>query len=181
MRDAVPGIEEAPRRLRNLEGNCGPLAAWCALRVYNRRVSAEHIIQSCAHTHKYGVFTIAMATALHRHGLQVSFHTRPDANLKPVERRHYAIARAQGLAIRQPVSIDDLLASFDSGHLPIVFYDTPSGEGHFSPLVGEEGGSLLLPYSGNGRMSRSEFEAAWDAEEILRQAVVVHGRRGNAA
>jgi len=180
MRISVPPLEAAPRRLLALREHCGPLAVWCALRVFRRRASSEQIIRATAHTENEGVFTIAMATALHQHGLQVSFHSEPDPAPKPTERSHYRIARHEGIPIGEPLSVETMLEFAERGLMPIVLYDTPSGDAHFSPLVGEEGGKLLLPYSEKGLMSRAEFETARSAEEVLCQSVVVYGRRANA-
>jgi hypothetical protein len=177
---SLPSTETAPARLLALKGNCGPLAAWCALRAYGRRVAADQIIEACSHTQEHGVFTIALATALHSHGLHVTFHSEADPAPHAIERQHYQRAELNGILVQPPLSVDDLLARLDRGHLPIVFYDTPSGEGHFSPLLGESKGQLLLPHSEGEVMTRPVFERAWSAPDILRQSVVVNGRRADA-
>ena len=127
------------------------------------------------------MFTIALATALREHGLDVTFHSDPDPDMKPQERRFYQRARALRIPLLPPVSVRELLAHTDAGCVPIVFHDTPSGQGHFSPLVGERRGRLMLPHSDGGGMSRRQFARRWSAPEICRQCVIVRGVRPNHA
>jgi hypothetical protein len=101
---SLPAPHHAPARLLALEGPCGLLAAWCVLRHFGRRTSAERLIEACGYTRRYGVFTIGLATALREHGLDVSFHSAPDSDMKPLERRLYHRAHVLQIPVLAPVS-----------------------------------------------------------------------------
>jgi len=160
-------------KLLAIDGHCGLLAAWCVLRYFRRRTSADRLIRTCGYTRRYGVFTIGLATALRDHDLEVIFHTEPDSDMKPQEKRFYQKAGALQIPILPPITVRALLANTVAGHVAIVFHNTQSGQGHFSPLLGERRGRLILPHSDGGSMTRSEFTKHWSAPEILRQCVIV--------
>lgn len=177
MNIALPPFNAAPAKLLAVDGHCGLLAAWCVIRHYQRRTSADRLIQACGYTRRYGVFTIGLATALWEHGLDVLFHSDPDPDMKPQERRFYLRARTLQIPLLPATSVTALLAHVEAGHVPIVFHDTPSEQGHFSPLLGERRGRLSLPHSDGGGMSRRQFTRWWSAPEICRQCVIVRGVR----
>jgi hypothetical protein len=167
---------DAPEGLWSYGGNCGLLAAWVAIKHYHRRTCSYRLTRMCGYTKRHGVFTIGLAVALREHGLDVQFHSDPDPDMKPIEGRFYSKARGLKIPILPAVSLGTLLQHIEGGHLPIVFFDTPEGDGHFSPLVGQKRGALLLPHVESGRMSRRTFLRRWSAPAILRQCVVVTGR-----
>ena len=154
MTAAFPTLYDAPAKLWAVDGHCGLLAAWCVIRHFRRRTSADRLIQQCGYTRRHGVFTIALATALNEHGLDVTFHTEPDLDMNPLERRFYQSARVLRIPVLPPISVRELLAHTAAGRVPIVFHNTPTGQGHFSPLLGERCGRLILPHSESGGMSR---------------------------
>jgi hypothetical protein len=166
---------DAPLRLQAIEGNCGLLAAWIVLRHFGLRTSCTSLIGSCCHTRRYGVFTIALASALQERGLRVTFHSDPDPDIKPLERRFYRKARRLGISVLPSQSLSALLRHVRAGRVVIVFYDTPEGQGHFSTLLGERHGELVLPHADSGRMPRAAFLRAWRAPGIARQCIVVDG------
>jgi hypothetical protein len=173
----LPHYDQAPLRLAMLDGNCGVLAAWGALKHFRRRTSVDRLIRACGWTRRYGVFTIALATALHEHGLTISFHSDRDPNPKPLERRFYRKARRMKIPLLPAISISSLAVHVRAGRLPILFHDTPNGQGHFSPLTREHRGILTLPYSEGGRMRTTQLARLWNAAGICRQCVLVHCRR----
>ena len=173
----LPHCDQAPLGLAMLDGNCGVLAAWGALKHFRRRTSADRLIRACGWTRRHGVFTIALATALHEHGLGVSVHSDRDPNPKPLERRYYRKARRLKIPLLPAIPISSLAAHVRAGRLPILFHDTPSGQGHFSPLTRQHRGILTLPYSEGGRMRSTQLARMWNAEGIFRQCVLVHCRR----
>ena len=177
MPASFPNLFDAPAKLWAVDGNCGLLAAWCVIKHYRRRTSADRLIRACGHTRRYGVFTIALATALREHGLDVTFHSQPDSDVKPLEQKFYRRAQDLQIPVLHPVSLPELLLHTSAGHVPIVFFDTPSGQGHFSPLLGERRGRLILPHSNSGDMSRKVFSTYWNAREVLRQCVIIKGPR----
>jgi hypothetical protein len=169
----LPSVHEAPIRLWSVEGNCGLLVAWVVLRHFGLRTSCTSLIRSCGHTRRYGVFTIALASALQERGLHVTFHSDPDPDIKPTERRFYGKAKRLGIPVLSGQSLNALLQHVRKRRVVIVFYDTPEGEGHFSALLGERRGHLILPQSDSGHMPRGTFLRAWRAPGIARQCIVV--------
>jgi hypothetical protein len=175
----LPSAFDAPFRLMEIDGNCGLLVAWVAFRHFGVRISCSDLIKACGHSRRYGVFTIALATALQERGLDVTFHSDPDPDIKPVERRFYSKARKMGTRLCSSQKLRVLLKHVKDGHFVVVFYQLPGGDAHFSALLGERSGRLLLPQSGSLHMPRDLFLRAWRAPGILRQSLVVTGRRPN--
>jgi hypothetical protein len=171
-RQHLPCYSDAPLALLETGGNCGLLSAWGVLRHFRKRTNSAKLIKRCGYTRRYGVFTIGLACALAEAGLRVSFHTQLDPDPKPLERRLYRRAHRLGIPILPAADILTLVAASRRGELPIVFYDTKDGVGHFSPLIGARGRKLLLPYGEDGGLRVNEFERAWSAPGICRQAVV---------
>lgn len=169
---SLPCYSDAPLALLAVDGHCGLLAAWVVLRHFHKRVSSAKLIKQCAYTRRYGVFTIGLACALAESGLRVAFHTEFDSDPKPLERQLYGRARRLRVAILPAADISTLVAASRHGDLPIVHYEARDGAGHFSPLFGARGRTLLLPHDEQGGLRLSEFERAWSAPGICRQAVV---------
>ena len=93
---SLPNVCEAPRKLLQIDGHCGLIAAWMVLRHYRKRVSVPALIDACQYTKKHGVFAIALATCLRMHGLRVSFYTDPDPEIGGFEKRCYSRGCAVG-------------------------------------------------------------------------------------
>lgn len=174
---SIPDWPQAPPALLALDGHCGLLAAWQVLRHFSRRVPASRIVPACGYTKRYGVFTIGLAAGLADLGLDVAFHSEPDPRVRAPERSCYSRARALGIPIEGALSLDQLLLTRRRRAVPIVFYDTPSGEGHFSPLIGERHGRLQLPLDDDRTVRRDDFLRRWVGPDVLRQAIIVT-RRG---
>ena len=172
LRRSLPCYSNAPLALLGTDGHCGLLAAWVVLRHFQKRVSSDKLIKQCAYTRRYGVFTIGLACALAEAGLRVTFHTDVDPDPKPFERRQYARARRLGVPILPAADIPTLLEASRRGDLPVVFYDSSDGVGHFSPLIGMRRRTLLLPHDQHRSLRISEFQRAWNAPGIFRQSVV---------
>ncbi len=136
------------------------------------------IIRACRHTRTHGTFMIALAVGLHELGLRPAFFTDPDADPKPIERRCYRLAHERGLAVRPALDIHQALARIDAGHVGLVCYGTPEGQGHISPLTGRQGADVLLPNSASRRMEITAFEQRWREPGILRQLVLVSKETG---
>lgn len=164
-----------PRRLLQLEGNCGPISVWITLRHFRKCVAADRIIKACKHTKKYGSFTIALALALHRFGLKVVFYSEPDDDQKPIERIAYWQATKVGLERQPPLTPASLCQFVAEGKLVIVFIDTKNGEGHFSPIASIKRKRLYFVYGQDVSLPFHVFLDRWSAPGILRQCIVVHG------
>ena len=172
---------EVPEELIAMDGHCGIIAAWSVLRYFGVPTDAPKLVRACRHTKRHGVFTISLATCLKEYGLQVSFHSDPDNDIGGWERRGYAHARRLGLQMGPALDLPTLLLERKRGRLPIVLYNTPSGNGHFSPVLSIRRGVLCLPLADGGKMPSDEFLARWSAPRILRQSVIVGSFIGHAA
>jgi hypothetical protein len=169
----LSGIGKHPKRYLELMEHCGLLAAWSVLRHFGKRISVTKLVKACGYTKRHGVFTVGLAVGLKEHGLSVSFHSDPDSNIGAFERRYYARARRVGLPLEPALDLAALLRERRRGRIPIVFFNTPSDVGHFSPLLGIRSGLLRLSLADNGAMLTSDFLTRWSEPEILRQSVIV--------
>lgn len=167
-----PDWTDAPSTLIQLDGNCGPLAAWALLRHLRVRTSSKALIRSLRFSRKWGVFTIGIAVAFAEHGLDVEFYTDPDPDIQALERRLYARARRLGIAVRPAVGIRELTAAVRDGRRPVVFYRVAEGAGHFSPVVGFADGKIELPNDAEGGLSIGRFRRAWCGPDFPRQTVI---------
>lgn len=131
------------------------------------------LVKTCRHTKRHGVFTVCLAACLKEHGLNVSFHSDPDNDICEFERRGYIYARRLGLIVEPALELPVLLSELKRGHVPIVFYNTSSNKGHFSPILALRRGVIRLPLADGGVMPLSEFLNRWSDPGILRQSVIV--------
>ncbi len=173
QRPIFPPLSATPAVLRKLDGNCGLLTAWIVIRHFRLRTSAARLIRSCGYSRKNGVFAIGLAIALREHGLEVAFQSDPNDSPSPLEASLIAKARKLKIPTRSAISLDGLLRYAVGGHVPIVIYDTPEGDAHFSPLLGVAGEDLLLPHARGGLISRRAFLKRWGAPGVLRQSIIV--------
>jgi hypothetical protein len=167
-----PQWEQVPSELIEMDGPCGLVAAWSVLNYFGKSVLVPKLVQACGHTKRHGVFTVALATGLKEFGLQVAFHTDLDDHIGGFEKRWYARARRVGLVVEPPVDLSFLLRQRRLGRIPIVFFNTDSDVGHFSPLLGVRNGELRLPMAEGGSMRIDDFLAKWSAEGIHRQCAI---------
>ena len=171
-----PSFLDAPAQLHHLEANCGVLVAWGALRYFHKRASVTHLIKACRHTKRHGVFTIALALALKEHGLNISFHSDPDPAPERTERKCYRMAEELGITTSSGMGLDEVLSKVTPATIPIVLYETDSGNGHFSPVFGLLDGYVYLPYAETDetrRISHEKLESKRVALGIFRQCVIV--------
>ncbi|SRR5216683_3580126 len=168
-----PEWSEVPDELLGMEGHCGLIAAWLVLRYFSKRVSVPKLVAACGYTKRHGVFTVGLASGLKTHGLTVSFHSDPDSHVGGFERRCYAHARRLGILAEPALELDAVLHERRRGRIPIVFFNTPSDVGHFSPLLGVRNRALRLPLADGGEISESDFLVRWSEPDILRQCVIV--------
>lgn len=167
-----PDWSDAPAELIQLDGNCGPLAAWVVLRHLRVRTSSKALIRSLRFSRKWRVFTIGIAVALAEHGLDVEFCSDPDPDIQPLERRLYARARRLGIAVRPALDVRELGAAIREGGLAVVFYRSVEGGGHLSPVAGFAGGRIELPHDSEGGLSIGRFRRAWSGPDYPRQVVI---------
>lgn len=167
-----PDWWDAPQELLAMEGHCGLLAAWAVLRHFGKRISVPTLIRACGYTKRHGVFTVGMAAGLKEQGLQVSFYSDPDTHIGGFEKRCYARAHRAGVLSAPALDLPTIFRERKRGRIPIVFFNTPSNVGHFSPLLGIQDGDLRLPLADGGKMSEADFLERWAEPEILRQCVI---------
>jgi len=170
---SFPSYFDAPNKLLQLDSNCGLVTAWSILKYFKKRTSSAKLIELCCHTKKHGTFTIALAVALKKHGLNVSFFSEYDPNQHLIERRNYIIAKKIGINIQPAINLDLLLNNINSNNLAVVLYNTPENNGHLSPLLGNDRNNLILPFSDEGFMTKQEFLIRWNEPEIYRQSLIV--------
>jgi len=168
-----PDWWEAPDELFRIDGHCGLVAAWVVLRHFGKRVSVPKLVESCRYTKRHGVFAVSLAAALKTYGLSVSFHSEPDTNISGFERRCYVYARRLGIVAQAPLDLSQVLRQRKGGDIPIVLFNTPANDGHFSPLLGSRNGTLRLPLADGGKMAECTFIARWPDPDTLRQCVIV--------
>ena len=171
-----PAWNDAPRRLRQLENGCGPLAAWGVLRYFHRRTSAARLISACRYTVENSTFVIALAVALREHGLNVTFYSRHDPAPNKVERHCYTLAEQIGVRMGGEARLEAILEQITEGAVPLILYNTDDDNGHISPLVGYSGGKVYLAHAASAKsqvMSRKELRRRWMAPEICRQCLIV--------
>jgi hypothetical protein len=155
-----------------LDGCCGPITAWGVLKYFGKHVSSARLVDACRYTKKHGTFLIALAVALRKFGLTVSFYSERDPNPTLIERRCLLIAEQTGIHIERAISLNMLLDKISPRHIPVVLYNTPEGNGHISPLLGVEGRSLMLPYAEEELMPKRVFLKRWNEPEIYKQCLV---------
>jgi hypothetical protein len=140
---------------------------------FGKRVSVPKLVESCRYTKRHGVFAVSLGAALKTYGLSVSFHSEPDTNISGFERRCYVYARRLGIVAQAALDLSQVLRQAKGGNIPIVLFNTPANDGHFSPLLGSRNGTLRLPLADGGKMAEGTFIARWSDPDILRQCVIV--------
>jgi hypothetical protein len=116
-----------------------------------------NLVKACGYTKRHGVFTVGLAAGLKEQGLCVSFHSDPDKHIGVFEKRCYARAPRFGVRAAPALDLSTVLRARYRGCIPIVFFNTPSNVGHFSPLLGILDGELRLPLAEGGKMSKGDF------------------------
>jgi hypothetical protein len=170
-----PAWWEAPDEILQIDGHCGLVAAWAVLRYFGKRVSVPKLIHVCRYTQRHGVFTVTLAAGLKAHGLSVAFHSDRDTDIGGFEKRCYGYANRLGVSPQPSVDVSYLLRERRRGRIPIVLFNTPEDNGHFSPLLGRRARMLQLPLAEKGEMSEAEFLIRWSEVGILKQCVIVGG------
>ncbi|SEL14101.1 hypothetical protein SAMN05428989_1534 [Pseudoxanthomonas sp. GM95] len=159
-------VQSIPTEISGLTGPCGPASVWLVLTRYGIDASPKEVIERCRYTDTIGCYAVCMAEALQHFGLKVRLLTDPDLSPAALEVRSYP-----SVDTCSALSSSRLLGLLDSSSSVIVSY-LDRGEGHFSPLAGARANKLLLPYSPNGEMLKSEFDKRRRSAGILRQAVI---------
>jgi hypothetical protein len=152
------------------------LAAWIVLRHFRTRTSAARLLRSTGHSANLGTFTIGIAVALAEHGLDVVFHTDPDPDIQPLERKLYARAQQLRIPLAPSVHLSHLREEIALGSVPVVFYRA-GDDGHFSPVADIASGRILLPNDDDGGLSVARFRRVWRQPGFPRQVVIARRRK----
>lgn len=163
----------APASLRIREDLCGPIAAWQALRFFDKRAHARRLIELCGWRPQVGTFAIGVAVAIAKYGLRVEFQSDRDPQPQPPELPLYDEARRLGVSFKKPQSLGRLLKGLKHPRLPVLLFEHGSDSfGHFAILRGRERGYLVL--SDEGLWLRPlELEMRRRARAVLRQTIIV--------
>lgn len=168
----LPNWWEAPSTLLEMEGHCGLLAAWMVLKHFRKRVSVQSVTEACRYTKRQGIFPVALAGCLKLHGLRVAFHTDPDPQIGPFEKRCYARAARLGILPRPAIELSAVARALRRGCMPIVLFNSETDVGHFSPLLAIRRGSVILPLADEEKVPMNRFLARWSEPGIQRQCVI---------
>jgi hypothetical protein len=171
--EQFPSYWSAPYSLLRFDGPCGLISVWGVLKYFKKRRQAAYILEACRYTKKYGTFTVAMATALRRRGLSVTFYTERDNHLTKIEQQCYRLAVELGVHIKPALQLTTLMTLIDDQHIAILYFNTSQGQGHFSPCLGQARGKLILPYTQETLISKRDFLPRWANLDNLRQALIV--------
>lgn len=161
-----------PESLLQLEANCGVFAVWLIIKQYQTHIDIADLIQLCRHDQQEGTFTIALAVALKKLGLEVSLYTDPDPNIDEKEKQSYLDAQGLQIPIQAALTYSEIQKAFENGHFVIVFYDTLQGVGNQSLIysIDEQEISFCDHFE---EMSKTIFEQQRQADGICRQVIVV--------
>lgn len=170
----LPNWWEAPSALLEIDGHCGPLAAWMVLKHFRKRASVRSVTDGCRYTKRHGTFTVGLAACLKIHGLQVAFHTDPDPHIGQFEKRCYSRAARTGILPQTAIELSEIVHSLHRGCVPIVLFNSESDVGHFSPLIDVCRGNVVLPLADDPKMPIDKFLSRWSQPGILRQCVIAH-------
>ncbi|QMU29968.1 hypothetical protein [Adhaeribacter radiodurans] len=179
MIENFPYYWSAPKSILRYDSVCGPMAVWGVLRYFGIRVNAGRLPQAC---HRKGTYLIALAIVLREYGLNVSFYTLPDLELKGFELECYEKARLLGIPIRKAFSLSYLLSRINEHRGALVCYDTfpgydLDGTGHISPLLGRQDNKLIMPYTDEKLLPRIDFLRGWREPNFCKQCILVSDRK----
>lgn len=162
-----PMVFQAPRSLLALDKPCGPLSFWGYLgTLENQPLVTQRLIEACGYGRKQGTFTIALAVALHEHGVLVEFFTESDPRPEPIKTWYYGRATELGISIKEPPELNTILSFIHADCVPILFYNTDGGR-HWPPLS-------LSSYS-KGPCIDAVFRREADTESRTSRALVGSG------
>jgi hypothetical protein len=162
-----------PESLEQIEGNCGVISVWLVLQYFHRSVDPNELILLCKHSTEVGTFTIALAVAIQKFDLPVSFHSEVDPDIQAVELDAYKEAKMLGIPLCPPQNIHEISEAIASGKKVIVFFDEANGEGHFSPVQSIDEQEILFEYSNEPSLSLTSFEVRRNTNGICRQSIVI--------
>jgi hypothetical protein len=171
----IPALSRVYRLWQD-EGNLGLLSACGVAMQFGLRPEPKSMRIDSGYSLELGVFTAGIARALHRLELDVTLFGDDDSTSRPEEAALLTELLEAGASVQPAVSIDHLASLARNRYVPILFYNSDSDLGTFSPFAGlDRKDRLKLPYDadGNTRMARDVFMEKWTSPGIFRQCVLV--------
>ena len=167
--------EQIPQELMDLEANGGIFAIWKLFQHYGIDLVIEDLVKLCGHSAEEGTYGIALAVALHKLGLDVTFYTEHDPEPQPTEVKFYREASKFNIEVKEVLSYNGILDAVNAGQFVIVYYDTLEGVGNHS-LVYDADETEISFFDSFDAMPRNVFEQQRRAEGICQQAIVIDDR-----
>ncbi len=168
---------QLPEELVNLEANCGIYAIWMIFHHYGVDLNISDLVQLCKHNDEDGAYGIAIAVALQKLGVDVTFYSDEDLAQHPTEVEFYREADVLGLTVQQPsCGYQDIQNAFENGNFVIVYYDTLEGIGNHSLVYAIEEHEISF-FDSFEPMSKEVFEQQRQVEGICRQVIIVDDRK----
>ncbi len=167
--------EQIPPELANLEANGGIFAIWKLFQHYGVDLVIEDLVQLCRHSAEEGTYGIALAVALKRLGLDVSFSTEHDPDPQPIELDFYQQASTLGIPVEAEMDYAAIQHAVNQGRFVIVYYDTLEGVGNHS-LVYEIDDEEISFFDSFEAMPAQVFEQQRQQEGICQQVIVIDDR-----
>ena len=175
MDDAdFPLAREAPEQLRQLPGECGPVAAWQLLTYLGICAPVDRILSASRYSRDLGVFCIGLAVAVAEMGPRVWFFSDPDIHPSPTELLLYEQATELGIEMLPGADLNTLeqtMASSRRRAAAILLFEANRESAHFTPYLGLYEGEPILPNEGD-TLSADTLETRRSAPGVLRQALV---------
>lgn len=168
---------QLPDELLALEANCGIYAIWMIFHHYGIDLNISDLVKLCRHNNEDGTFGIALAVALQKLGVDVTFYTDEDLNQHITEVESYQEAEQLGVVVQQPAcSYEKIQNAVETNHFVIVYYDTLEGVGNHSLVYSIDDHEVNF-FDSFEPMSKEVFEQQRQVEGICRQVIIVDDRK----
>lgn len=168
---------QLPDELLDLEANCGIYAIWMIFHHYGVDLNISDLVKLSKHNDEDGTFGIAIAVALQKLGVEVTFYTDEDLAQHPTEVEFYQEAEKLGINVQQPsCRYQDIQQAVENGNFVIVYYDTLEGVGNHSLIYSIDEHEISF-FDSFEPMPKAVFEQQRQVEGICRQVIVVDDRK----
>lgn len=168
---------QLPDELLDLEANCGIYAIWMIFHHYGVDLHIPDLVKLCKHNDQDGTFGIALAVALQKLGLDVTFYSDEDLAQHSTEVEFYQEAQVLGISVQQPsCSYQDIQYAVENGNFVIVYYDTLEGVGNHSLVYSIDDVEISF-FDSFEPMPKTVFEQQRQVEGICRQVIIVDDRK----
>lgn len=167
--------DQIPQSLAELEANGGIFAIWKLFQHYGVDLIIEDLVQLCRHSPDEGTYGIALAVALKKLGLDVTFYTEHDPDPQTTELYFYREASKLNIPVEGVLSYQGICQAIQQGQFVIVYYDTLDGIGNHS-LVYDADETEISFFDSFDAMPAAVFEHQRQQEGICQQVIVIDDR-----